>query len=216
MAALRQAAAVLPQVTHCLACAPGGAQDQLVHLFRATFAKRVMLSAHTEMCPGSHYPARAACCLSSSLLAEPFCRSQQICIGDVYETDIMLGNGRAVLGVADRCEARHRGYKESMQGVRRRLLQRTAKEGGLLYVAELHGTALVRKMDHLVCFLPGAPLPYSELPGLPVSVTWSLYFSARCCWAQGAASKKLPRYGVLLSAYYFMHVPRACCIQAVG
>ena len=43
-----------------------------------------------------------------------------------------------------------------MQGVRRRLLQRTAKEGGLLYVAELHGNALVRKMDHLVCFLPGA------------------------------------------------------------
>lgn len=54
-------------------------------------------------------------------------------------------------------DAWHRGYKESMQGVRRRLLQRTAKEGGLLYVAELHGNALVRKMDHLVCFLPGAP-----------------------------------------------------------
>ena len=43
--------------------------------------------------------------------------------------------------------------------MRRRLLQRTAKDGGLLYVAELHGTALVRKMDHLVCFLPGASMP---------------------------------------------------------
>ena len=55
----------------------------------------------------------------------------------------------------DRSDVWHRGYKESMQGVRHRLLQRTAKEGGLLYVAELHGEGLVRKMDHLVCFLPG-------------------------------------------------------------
>ncbi len=72
-------------------------------------------------------------------------------------------NGGPLLKVADRAEAWHRGYKESMQGVRRRLLQRTAKEGGLLYVAELHGTALVRKMDHLVCFLPGTPPPNSAM-----------------------------------------------------
>ena len=45
-----------------------------------------------------------------------------------------------------------------MQGVRRRLLHRTAKEGGLLYVAELHGNSIQPKMDHLVCFLPGVPL----------------------------------------------------------
>ena len=50
-----------------------------------------------------------------------------------------------------------RGYKESMQGVRRKLLQRTAKAGGLLYVAEMHGGSIHHKMDHLVCFLPGAP-----------------------------------------------------------
>ena len=44
-----------------------------------------------------------------------------------------------------------------MQGVRRKLLQRTAKAGGLLYVAEMHGGSVHHKMDHLVCFLPGAP-----------------------------------------------------------
>ena len=41
-----------------------------------------------------------------------------------------------------------------MRGVRARLLARSA--GGLLYVAELVGGALSPKMDHLVCFLPGA------------------------------------------------------------
>ncbi len=46
-----------------------------------------------------------------------------------------------------------------MRGVRERLLQRTAPSAagaGLLYVGELHGGVLVHKMDHLVCFLPGA------------------------------------------------------------
>ncbi|EIE20577.1 hypothetical protein COCSUDRAFT_48568 [Coccomyxa subellipsoidea C-169] len=47
------------------------------------------------------------------------------------------------------------GYKEAMQGVRRKLLARTAPQGGLLYVGELHGDVLEPKMDHLVCFLPG-------------------------------------------------------------
>ena len=41
--------------------------------------------------------------------------------------------------------------------MRRKLLQRTAKAGGLLYVAEMHGGSIHHKMDHLVCFLPGAP-----------------------------------------------------------
>jgi hypothetical protein len=52
----------------------------------------------------------------------------------------------------------HRGYKESMQGVRKKLLARTAPQGGLLYVGELHGDVLEPKMDHLVCFLPGEDL----------------------------------------------------------
>ncbi len=52
-----------------------------------------------------------------------------------------------------------RGYKEAMQGVRRKLLARTAPQGGLLYVGELHGDVLEPKMDHLVCFLPGEDLP---------------------------------------------------------
>ena len=51
-----------------------------------------------------------------------------------------------------------------MQGVRKKLLQRTAKEGGLLYVAELHGTSVQPKMDHLVCFLPGEPCPHLPSP----------------------------------------------------
>ena len=41
--------------------------------------------------------------------------------------------------------------------MRKKLLQRTAKTGGLLYVAEMHGGSVHHKMDHLVCFLPGAP-----------------------------------------------------------
>lgn len=48
------------------------------------------------------------------------------------------------------------GYKEAMQGVRKKLLARTAPQGGLLFVGELHGEILEPKMDHLVCFLPGA------------------------------------------------------------
>lgn len=52
-----------------------------------------------------------------------------------------------------------------MQGVRKKLLHRTAKKGGLLYVAELHGTATQPKMDHLVCFLPGEASHH--LPSLP-------------------------------------------------
>ncbi|BDA50577.1 probable endoplasmic reticulum mannosyl-oligosaccharide 1,2-alpha-mannosidase at C-terminar half [Coccomyxa sp. Obi] len=47
------------------------------------------------------------------------------------------------------------GYKEAMQGVRKKLLARTAPQGGLLFVGELHGETLEPKMDHLVCFLPG-------------------------------------------------------------
>ena len=45
-----------------------------------------------------------------------------------------------------------------MQGVRSRLLRRTAPgKSGLLYVGEMHGeNNLQPKMDHLVCFLPGA------------------------------------------------------------
>lgn len=52
----------------------------------------------------------------------------------------------------------HRGYKEAMQGVRKKLLARTAPgKAGLLYVGELAGSTLQPKMDHLVCFLPGKP-----------------------------------------------------------
>lgn len=51
-----------------------------------------------------------------------------------------------------------RGYKKAMRGVRTLLLQSTAPEGGLLYVAELHSKSPWAKMDHLVCFLPGARL----------------------------------------------------------
>ena len=84
-------------------------------------------------------------------------------------------------------DAWHRGYKESMQGVRRRLLQRTAKEGGLLYVAELHGNAIVRKMDHLVCFLPGASLLCAASLRLPcmhqdtdIASGWQICLSPIC------------------------------------
>ena len=59
------------------------------------------------------------------------------------------GDETAVAGVC-------RGYKEAMQGVRKKLLARTAPQGGLLFVGELHGEVLEPKMDHLVCFLPGA------------------------------------------------------------
>ena len=52
--------------------------------------------------------------------------------------------------------------------MRRKLLQRTAKAGGLLYVAEMHGGSIHHKMDHLVCFLPGAPcsmqIPSAKAP----------------------------------------------------
>ena len=41
--------------------------------------------------------------------------------------------------------------------MRSRLLARTALQGaGLLFVGELHNAELTPKMDHLVCFLPGA------------------------------------------------------------
>ena len=46
-----------------------------------------------------------------------------------------------------------------MRGVRERMLHRTVPGrtgAGLAYVGELHGGVLVHKMDHLVCFLPGA------------------------------------------------------------
>jgi hypothetical protein len=51
-----------------------------------------------------------------------------------------------------------------MQGVRRKLLARTAPGDGLLYVGELHGTTLQPKMDHLVCFLPGAHINTPAFP----------------------------------------------------
>ena len=53
--------------------------------------------------------------------------------------------------------------------MRHRLLARTAPaaQGGLLYVGELHGEALQPKMDHLVCFLPGARRLAAFVP-----VTW--------------------------------------------
>lgn len=62
-----------------------------------------------------------------------------------------------------------------MQGVRRRLLQRTAKQGGLLYVAELHGGAAQPKMDHLVCFLPGGALSHACRHHVPSDfIAWGL------------------------------------------
>jgi len=48
-----------------------------------------------------------------------------------------------------------RGYKEAMRGVRDRMLIRTDQDG-LLFVGELNRGHAVPKMDHLVCFLPGA------------------------------------------------------------
>lgn len=46
-----------------------------------------------------------------------------------------------------------------MQGVRDLLLQRSGPGSeGLLYVGELKGRHVHHKMDHLVCFLPGALL----------------------------------------------------------
>ena len=47
-------------------------------------------------------------------------------------------------------------YKESMQGVRVALVQRTAPDKkGLLYVGEFQNGQTTNKMDHLVCFLAG-------------------------------------------------------------
>ena len=60
-----------------------------------------------------------------------------------------------------------------MQGVRRKLLQRTAKAGGLLYVAEMHGGSIHHKMDHLVCFLPGA-LSFMHTPSAKALLTDAL------------------------------------------
>ena len=54
-----------------------------------------------------------------------------------------------------------------MRGVRERLLHRTVPGrtgAGLAYVGELHGGVLVHKMDHLVCFLPGALLRAARDP----------------------------------------------------
>ena len=47
---------------------------------------------------------------------------------------------------------RRRRYIESIRGLQKRLL---VEEQGLTYVAELKSGRMLRKMDHLVCFLPG-------------------------------------------------------------
>ena len=57
--------------------------------------------------------------------------------------------------------------------MRRKLLQRTAKAGGLLYVAEMHGGSIHHKMDHLVCFLPGA-LSFTHTPSAKALLTDAL------------------------------------------
>ena len=49
-----------------------------------------------------------------------------------------------------------RAYEEAMKGVRNLMLMRTDHDG-LLFVAELSNGGKSPKMDHLVCFLPGAP-----------------------------------------------------------
>lgn len=46
-------------------------------------------------------------------------------------------------------------YTDTMRDARAKLLQRSA-HSGLLFLAELEGDAMVPKMDHLVCFMPGA------------------------------------------------------------
>lgn len=45
-------------------------------------------------------------------------------------------------------------YDEAVDGIRSQLLHRSFPSN-LLYVAELEGSSLSPKMDHLVCFLPG-------------------------------------------------------------
>ncbi len=64
-----------------------------------------------------------------------------------------------------------------MQGVRKKLLARTAPGTGLLYVGELHGTTLMPKMDHLVCFLPGERVQ-GQTPTLGTCMPECLWCSA--------------------------------------
>lgn len=45
-------------------------------------------------------------------------------------------------------------YTDTMRDARAKLLQRSAGNG-LLFLAELEGDAMIPKMDHLVCFMPG-------------------------------------------------------------
>lgn len=46
-------------------------------------------------------------------------------------------------------------YKEAMEGIRRHLVKKSKGPLQLTYVAEMSGNTVERKMDHLVCFLPG-------------------------------------------------------------
>ena len=48
-------------------------------------------------------------------------------------------------------------YTDTMRDARAKLLQRSASSG-LLFLAEMEGDAMIPKMDHLVCFMPGPSL----------------------------------------------------------
>ncbi|KAK9369107.1 glycoside hydrolase [Lipomyces kononenkoae] len=74
-------------------------------------------------------------------------------------------------------------YDEAMEGVKKRLIQKS-KPNGFTYVAELdHGVdgALSTKMDHLVCFLPGN-LALGSTAGYP------LHLAQRTSWTITQAS----------------------------
>lgn len=47
-----------------------------------------------------------------------------------------------------------RMYDKAIDGIINHLLQKSAVNG-LTYISELAGEKVVKKMDHLVCFLPG-------------------------------------------------------------
>ena len=64
--------------------------------------------------------------------------------------------------------------------MRSKLLQRTAKSGGLLYVAEMHGGSVHHKMDHLVCFLPGMPCSM-QTPSVKALLTDLQSVRHHCC-----------------------------------
>ena len=60
-----------------------------------------------------------------------------------------------------------RMYLEAVKGMQRRLI---IEEGGLTYLCEEKSGKLVRKMDHLVCFVPGT-LALGAQPPCPSSAT---------------------------------------------